>query len=75
MNLGVFALQESHAKKKGGIKFENSDKYQIYEMTRKIKCGGGLVTGVLKELNPMWIKDGGDNVEAMTIKCSFKILR
>ena len=41
-------------------------------MTRCSKLGGGLVTGVLKDLNPMWLKDGGDQVEAMTVKCSFK---
>ena len=34
--------------------------------------GFGLAIGILKELNPVWICDGGDNVEALTIKISLK---
>ena len=75
LNLSFFALQETHAKKEGSIKFKNSQNFQIYEHIRLQKSGGGLALGILKTLNPFWIRDGGIEVEAMTIKASFRILR
>ena len=74
LKLSFFCLQETHVKKEGTIKFENSLKYQIYELTRKNKNGGGLALGVIKELNPFWIKDGGVETEALTVKISIKQL-
>ena len=69
-SLGIFAIQESHMLKAGSIKFQNSSNYQIYEKIRSLKSGGGLVLGVLNDLNPVWIRDGEDRVEAMTIQIS-----
>ena len=74
LNLSFFALQETHAKKEGSIKFMNSQNYQIYEQIRTGKSGGGLALGICKSLDPFWIRDGGNEVEAMTIKASFKRL-
>ena len=42
--------------------------FQIYEKNRSGKNRGGLVIGILNCLNPTWIRDGGEKVEAMTIK-------
>ena len=64
----VFAIQESHMSKIGQIKFESSKNYQIYEHVRFSKNGGGLALGIIKELEPVWIKDGDENVEALTVR-------
>ena len=72
LSLSMFCLQESHARKSGSIKFKNSTNFQIYEKIRSEKGGGGLVIGMLNCLNPTWIRDGGDEVEAMTIKFSLE---
>ena len=72
LEVGVFCLQETHAIKEGTIKFDNSSMYQIYEQVRQNKSGGGLSIGVLKSLNPVWLHDGGVEVEAMTVKIELK---
>ena len=74
LNVSFFCLQETHVKKKGTINFHNSQNYQIYELNRESKNGGGLALGVLKELNPFWIKDGGNKAEAISVKFSIKEL-
>ena len=71
---GRIFTPETHVKSEGSLKFKNSQKYQIYEHIRKDKSGGGLAVGVSKNLSPFWLHDGGNEVEAMTIKASFKNL-
>ena len=61
--------------KEGSIKFENSSEYQIFECLRNKKQGGGLVIGALKTLDPIWIKEGNEYVEALTIQVSVKKIR
>ena len=56
--------------KMGQIKFDGQKEYQIYEQVRSNKNGGGLALGILKDLEPVWLKDGGDLVEALTVKIS-----
>ena len=75
LNLSLFCLQETHMNREGLIKFKNSSNFQIYEKNRNDKSGGGLAIGVLKELNPAWIRDGEDKVEAMTITISVQNLK
>ena len=71
LDLGLFCLQETHLSKAGCLKFSGSQNFQIYEKVRTKQGGGGLAIGILKNLNPTWIRDGGETVEAMTVK--FKI--
>ena len=69
LQLSMFCIQETHFLKEGSIKFDN---FQIFEKTRETKSGGGLLVGALKDLNPIWIGDGGSTAEAMSIKVSVK---
>ena len=64
----IIGIQETHMKKIGQIKTPNSKEYQIYEHIRQNKNGGGIALAVIEELEPVWIKDGGDLAEAITIK-------
>ena len=45
--ISFFALQETHAKRNGSIRFKNSQNYHIYEHIRSNKSVGGLATGIL----------------------------
>ena len=69
---GVFFVEETKLKRQGRIKTESSEKYVIFELIRKQKGGGGLAIGALKELNPIWISEGDDMVEILTIQINTK---
>ena len=64
----VFGIQETHMGKAGQIKLNDGGKYQIYEHVRTLNHGGGLALGVLKDLEPVWVRDGGEDVEALTVR-------
>ena len=64
----IFFLQETKMRRIGKIKTQNSSKYQIYEVLRKSKGGGGLAIGVLKDLNPVWVSEGSDEIEIMVVE-------
>ena len=63
----LWCLQETHMRKPGNIKFSGSNLYQIYELTRSDKSGGGLAVGVSKELQSVWVRQGEGEVETLTI--------
>ena len=60
----VFFVEETKYKDIGKLKVEN---YIIFEMVRKNRDGGGLALGCVKELKPVWVREGGDDVEALSI--------
>ena len=63
----LWSLQETHMRKPGNIKFSGSELYQIYELTRNDKGGGGLVVGVSKELQSVLVRQEEGEVEALTL--------
>ena len=65
---GVFFLEETKMKRPGKIKTSMSEKYIIHELIRKNSGGGGLAIGVDKNLNPVWIDEGNDEVEVITVE-------
>ena len=69
----VFLLEETKYKESGRFKLEN---YEIFELVRQERDGGGLAIGCLKELHPTWVREGNDTVEALSVDIflkSFKI--
>ena len=72
INPSIFCLQETHFTKEGNIKFKDASNFVIFEKIRNVKKGGGLATGVIKDLNPVWINDGGENAEALSVKIHVK---
>ena len=64
----VFFSQETKARKQGRIKTENSKLYDIFELVRKDKHGGGLAIGVVKDLEPVWISEGDDEIELLVVE-------
>ena len=68
INPSVFFIQETKLKQQGKIKTEQSKKYQIFELNRKEKAGGGLAIGALDEVKPVWISEGDDNLEILVVE-------
>ena len=69
----VIFLQETKMGRGGRIKTPSIKKYTFYELHRtkeaeKGEHGGGLVIGVLNDLDPSWISEGDDNAEALTVE-------
>ena len=57
-------------RKVGQIKHSGSDNYQIFELLRTNKGGGGLALGILNDLKPVWVREGDDQIEAITVQIS-----
>ena len=68
----VFFVQESKYKTIGKLKIEN---YIIFELVRQNKEGGGLVLGCEKELQPVWLREGDDQVEALSVEIILKRMK
>ena len=68
----VFFIEETKYKDEGKLKLDN---YVIFELLRKDKEGGGLALGCAKELRPVWMREGDDNVETLTVEIFVKNMR
>ena len=68
----VFFVEETKYKNSGKLKFEN---YVIFELLRKNKDGGGLALGCAKELQPVWLREGDDSVEALSVEICVKSMK
>ena len=60
----VFFIEETKYKESGKFKIEN---YEIFELVRKSREGGGLAIGCIKDLHPTWVREGNDLVEALSV--------
>ena len=68
----VFFIEETKFKNSGKIKIDN---YDIFELIRTNREGGGLALGCLKSLNPVWVREGNDMVEAISVDIFIKNLK
>ena len=69
-NPAIVSLQETKCQVCGKNKL---DGYTSYEHLRSEKtAGGGLYMAVRTELNPALARDGGDDMEAITVDISIK---
>ena len=69
----VFFIEETKLKDTGRIKLEN---YVIFEKPRRTQNnGGGVAIGCKKELNPVWVKEGQNDVEALSVNISVKNMK
>ena len=63
---GVFFLQETKVSRKGQIAVEN---YEIFEVVRpNCPTGGSILTGVHKNLHPVFISGGEDESEILVVQ-------
>ena len=69
----VFFIQETKFQDTGKLKLDN---YIIYEYVRqKRDGGGGLALGCDKDLNPAWVREGNEMVEAISIEIYVKDIK
>ena len=70
----VFFIEETKYKEAGKLKI--GDEFLIYELVRKSENGGGgLALGCLKDLNPCWVSEGNDQVEALSVNIFLKDIK
>ena len=63
----AFFLQETKLPKKQSFKL-NTNEYVIFRLEREKSAGGGLALGVVQDLNPILIRMGTDETEALSVK-------
>ena len=69
----VFFVEETKFKDEGKFKI---DGYSIFEMVRKSKDGGGgLALGCDQKLHPVWVREGGEVAEALSVEISVKEMK
>ena len=68
----VFFLEETKMKFEGKIKIEN---YSIFEKVRQKRSGGGIALGCIKDLNPIWVREGEADLEALSVEISVKNMK
>ena len=64
----IFFIEETQMSTGGRIKTENSRKYQIFELVRQTKTGGGIAIGALADVEPVLLNEGNDDVEVLVIE-------
>ena len=64
----IFCIQETKLKRPNQIKTKSSQSFTIYELNRKSKGGGGLCVGVHKDLQPVWVAQGDDDLECLAVE-------
>ena len=64
-NSGIFAIQETHFRKKGRFRIQN---YCVFESIRKNKEKGGSMLGVHVGLNPVLIQEYNDTFELIVVE-------
>ena len=68
----VFFCQETKFKETGKLKIND---YVIFEKVRSNKDGGGLAIGCAPELFPVWVREGEESVEALSVNIFVKKLK
>ena len=72
LNPSVFFVEETKMKYEGRLKLEN---YIVFERIRKDRSGGGLALGCIKDLNPVWVREGEGDIEALSVEISVKNMK
>ena len=67
----IIVMQETKYTQSGKMKF---DGFFTYEQLRSNSEGGGVALCALKELNPAFVCDGGEEVEAITVDIHLKAM-
>ena len=66
----IFTIQETKVGTSGQIKSKNMNLYQLYEQIRTVNpgLGGGLCVGVHKKLPSTILREGGEEVECISVQ-------
>ena len=64
----VFFIEETKLKTGGNLKTKNTKQFQIFELNRKSKSGGGLAVGAINDVEPVLVSEGDDETEIIVIE-------
>ena len=69
-NPQIFLIQETKVQNTGQIQSKTLDSYQLYELIRDDNPGqgGGLCIGVSKDLTSCLLREGGQEVECLSVQ-------
>ena len=69
-NPAVFIMQETKVAITGQIESKSTNKYQLFEQIRDVNpgLGGGLCIGIIKDLPSTLLREGGEEVECLTVE-------
>ena len=56
----------------GKIRIEN---YMIFEKVRQNRSGGGIALGCIKDVNPIWVREGEGDLETLSVEISIKNMK
>ena len=69
----MFFIEETKFRSTGKLKIDN---FFIYELVRQTpNGGGGLAIGIIEDLNPVWVREGDDITEALSIDILVNTMR
>ena len=68
----VFFVKESKFREEGKLKMDN---YIIFESVRDSREGGGLAIGCVRDLCPVLVSKGCDEVESISVEISVKKMK
>ena len=51
------------------------ENYIVYEKIRQDRNGGGLALGCIQDLNPVWVREGEGDIEALSVEISVKNMK
>ena len=75
LNPSVIFLQETKIRKQGNINVDGLKNYQVYQLVRKESQGGGMAIAAHKDFNPVWMGEGNDETEVLSIQISVKEMK
>ena len=75
LNASVIFLQETKCRKQGKIGAANLKNYQVYQLIRKNSQGGGMAIAAHKDLNPIWLGEGNDETEVLSVQISVQEMK
>ena len=68
-------LQETKHRKLGKIGAASLKNYQVYQLIRKNSQGGGMAIAAHKDLNPIWLGEGNDETEVLSVQISVQEMK
>ena len=68
----VWMIQETKLKPNELISCEATQNYQVYYRNRQVSQGGGIAMGIDKDIKSTLIREGAEDIEAISVKIFLK---
>ena len=68
----IFFVEETKFRTEGKLNLKN---YKVFECVRQNTGGGGILIGAMCDLYPIWLRDGGQEVDALSVQIRVRSLK